>query len=580
MTFLCFYASLSWLSVLFRYARKRWPYGVLGCLIGLLVLGSGPAASAFGGEPLPSTAIPASPSPAQVIFDPDPFEATMIESEQAALVSLDDPTHYTLDVTVDWQDMKVSGTERVLYTNNETEALPDLYLRLYPNARHYAEGELAVEKVMVNGQEGQFRVDGTILEVHLAEPLPPEKQVELNLDFVVTVPHRDDRFGYYEGVMALGHWYPMMAVYDDEGWNLDPYVEMGDAFYSEVSMFTVNLTVPQEVVVVSSGLLADSVSQDDGAVRLTCYSGATRDFALALSPDYQVVSDTVGETTINSYYLPGDEEGGQDALQYAVDSVEVYNEYFGLYPYTELDVVETHFTVQGSPGGMEFPGLVIISSELYSGFFQEELDTVVAHEVAHQWWYGVVGNNQVDEPWLDESFATYSSIIYYEFAQGKGIAQAQLMLQAEAPFGLIAVAGLDAPVNSSLLDFDDPLHYQAIVYSKGTLFLDKLRQAVGDEAFFGILQSYYRKYKYGVARPEDFRRMMEEGAGDNDAATLYERWILKAEGIEGLDELPRLEELGPLLQMLLGAEWMEAEDWEELEKALWQLLEILGESGR
>lgn len=582
MTLMRFRALLSWFSILIRCVQKRWLYGILGCgicLAGLLVLGIGPVASAFAGKPFTSRAIPVSPSPAQIISAPDPFEATMIESERTALTSLDDPTHYTLDVTVDWQDMKVSGTEQVLYTNNETEALPDLYLRLYPNAEHYAEGELAVEKVMVNGQEGQFKVDGTILKVHLAKPLLPENQVELNLDFVVTVPHRDDRFGYYQDVVALGHWYPMMAVYDHEGWNLDPYVEMGDAFYSEVSMFTVNITVPQGVVVAASGLLADSVSQNDGPVRLTYYSGATRDFALALSPDYHVVSETVGEVTINSYYLTGDEESGKEALQYAVDSVKVFTEYFGPYPYTELDVVETHFTLQGSPAGMEFPGLVIISTELYHGFFQDDLDTVVAHEVAHQWWYGVVGNDQVDEPWLDESFATYSSLLYYEFVQGKESAQAQLMLQAEIPYSLIAVAGHDAPVKSSLLDFEDPLRYQAIVYSKGALFLNKLRQTVGDETFFAILQSYYQEYKYGVAHSEDFRQAMEEGAGDEDVATLYERWILKAEGIQSLDELHGLEDLGPLLQMLLGAEGMKPDDWEEFGRALWQLLNILEGSG-
>ncbi len=579
MSFVRFCSPLSWFPILIRYARKRRLYGVLGCLIGLLVLGTGPAAAAFGGKPCTSTASLVSPAPAQIVYEPAPFEATMIASERTALASLDDPTHYTLDVTVNWQDMQVSGTEQVLYTNNETEALPALYLRLYPNAEHYAEGELVVEKVMIDGQEGSFEVKGTILEVPLAEPLLPENQVELKLDFVVTVPHRDDRFGYYKDVMALGHWYPMMAVYDQAGWHLDPYVEMGDAFYSEVSMFTVNVTVPQEVVVAASGLLADSVPQDDGTTRLTCYSGATRDFALVLSPDYQVASQTVGETTINSYYLTGDEESGQDALQYAVDAVKVYNEYFGPYPYTELDVVETHFTVQGAPGGMEFPGLVIVSSELYHGFFQEELDTVVVHEVAHQWWYGVVGNDQVDEPWLDESFATYSSIIYYEFVQGEEAAQNQLMIQAEIPYGIMAVAGLDAPVNSSLLDFEDPLRYQAIVYGKGALFLDELRQAVGGQAFFDILQGYYRKYKYGVARSEDFRRVMKEGAGDEDVDTLYERWILKAEGIQSLEELQGLEELGPLLQMLLGLEGIEPEDWEELEEALRHLLGILEDLG-
>ncbi len=564
-----------------------------------------------GTSPEP-TSTPPLPTATAILSNPypmAPFAATMIEAEREAIAGLDDPTLYTIDVALDWQRLKVSGTEQVLYTNNETVPLNELYLRLYPNAEHYVEGDLSIQGILVAGQPSYFEMEGTVLKVDLGEPLAPEAQVELTIDFLVSVPYRDDRFGYAQRVMTLGHWYPIMAVYDDEGWNLDPYVEIGDAFYSEVSLYTLRITVPEDMVVVTSGLLAESLPREDGTVILTYYSGAMRDFALALSPDYRSVSETVGETTVNSYYLIGDEEGGEDALRYAVDALQLYNELFGPYPYTELDVAETYFTVDGSPGGMEFPGLVFVSTDFYQpSIFQAEQDTVVAHEVGHQWWYGVVGNNQVDEPWLDESFATYSSILYYEFAQGEEAAQQQMLVQGELPYQMMVLAGLDAPINSSLLEFDDFLQYLAIVYSKGALFLQELRRAAGDETFFNILRHYYQEHKYGLARPEDFRRAIEEVSARVELAELYDRWVLRAEGAEGLEGLKGfgplleslfemgglesvapeelqgmleglegLEELGPLLELFLGS-GMESVDPEELQGML-EGLEGLEELG-
>ncbi|MGD9100956.1 MAG: hypothetical protein PVF45_10790, partial [Anaerolineae bacterium] len=369
-------------------------------------------------SPTPQPTLPILPTPSPTVRptaapvvplstppgDAGALAPSLIASEREALAALDDPPHYTLDVGVDFETLTVAGTVEILYTNNEREALEAIYLRLYPNAEHYEEGETRIDAVNVDGVAADFVFEDqarTVLVVPLPAPLPPKAQTTLQIAFSVNVPRRSDRFGYDEGVMSLGHWYPMLAVYDDEGWNRDPYVALGDAFYSDVAFFTVHLTVPEDTVVAATGVEVGQVLHRPPRATITYVSGATRDFALALSREYETASAQVGETTVTSYYLPGHEQGGQQALQVAADAVEVYNARFGLYPYTELDVAETAFVIMGSPGGMEFPGIVFISSEFYrpGSFFASEMDTVVAHEVAHQWWYGVVGNNQVDEPW-------------------------------------------------------------------------------------------------------------------------------------------------------------------------------------
>jgi hypothetical protein len=524
---------------------------------------------------MPALSVPSSdPTPISHPGDTAPFAPAMISAEQAALDGLDDPPRYTLEVTVDWERHELSGVERLSYTNNEDRPLPEIYLRLYPNAEHYAEGELDIVQVMVDGREVEYQVRQTVLEVPLSPPLSPEETIELAIGFSVTVPQRPDRFGYAGDVMSLGHWYPMLSVYDDEGWHLDPYVDLGDAFYSETGLYTVYLTLPEELVVAASGIEESEMLHRARRKTLVFRSGAMRDFALAISPNYRVASAGVGEVTVNSYYLPDDEEAGREALDVAVQAVQIYGELFGPYPYTELDVVETPFMIEGMPGGMEFPGIVFISSELYRpGFFASEQDTVIVHEIAHQWWYAVVGNDEVDDPWLDEAFAVYSSILFFEKAQGMEEAQEQMLAQGQLPWFMAVMTDADRPVGTSLLEFDDLFSYSGIVYGKGAVFLARLRETLGDEAFFAMLRRYYAGHKYGVVQPQDFLQAIHETPGGEQGAAIYDRYVLRAEGMDD-EDMGNLSELADILRLLLGGKDVSPR---ELEQLLQELLKGLGQ---
>ncbi len=497
------------------------------------------------------------PEPPPVISypgDTKQFAASMIPEEQPALERLDDLPRYTLDLSVLWNQATVAGRERLLFTNNEAAPLDEIVFRLFPNAPYYQEGRLEIGAVEVDGHPAQFALgqEDTVLTVTLPAPLPPEAQTDLTLGFTVTVPSLPDRFGAYQDVMALGHWYPELSVYDDEGWHTDSYVSLGDAYYSEASHFTLNLTLSEEMAVAATGVETARRANSDGSVTLTYQGGAARDMAVVMSPAFETISTTVGQTKINSFYLPGDRAGGQMALDAAAGSVQAYNELFGLYPYADLDVVESYFLIEGSPGGMEFSGLVLISSEFYATegpYTMLDMPAMVmSHEVAHQWWYAVIGDDQVDDPWLDEAFAVYSSILYFEGEQGRKGAQIQLLENCTLPYRLVAWAGGDRPIASSLLEFDDAVTYSAIVYGKGGLFLHQLRHTIGDEQFLGLLQSYYAQFKYQVVRPNDFYTAMLNAIDDagqkQAAAKLYDDWVLGATGEPvSLDDLRGLLDL-------------------------------------
>jgi len=275
------------------------------------------------------------------------------------------------------------------------------------------------------------------------------------------------------------------------------------------------------MVVATSGSLVSETDNDDGSRTLHCVSGPMRDFNVVMSRDFVVESTTVGQTAINSFYLPMDEAVGERVLQYVSEALRTYNERFGLYPFTEFDAVETSTTA----AGIEYPGLIVIAQRFYEegqegGFFE----FATAHEVAHQWWYSMVGSDQVDEPWLDEALTNYSTLLYIEDIHGQREAQSILAGYFEDPYQQVVEEGRDAVVAQPVAAFSEE-DYAPIVYGKGPLFFHAMRQEVGDETYFAIMKEYLRQHKYKIATPESFLKVAESVSGRNLDA-IYKQWIL------------------------------------------------------
>jgi hypothetical protein len=480
---------------------------------------------------VPSPTPPPTTTPAPVITSPTqdltPYRAAMIPEAQADVEGLGNPTEYFIDLAVDMENLTLTGSERLLYTNNETVELNEVYLRLFPNTPGYG-GSTEIGRVIVNDQEAQgiYELGDSALKIPLAKPLAPGEQLNITLDFLVTVPRENvegyRQFVYTGGVMAIPNFYPMMPVYDDEGWNIEIAPNYGDATYSDTALYVVQLTVPQEMVVATSGSVVGRVDNSDGTMTLTCASGPMRDFNIVMSDEYQVVSDTVGQTTVNSYYMPNHEEGGLEVLKYARQALRAYSKLFGLYPFSEFDVMETPTIA----GGIEYPGLIVMNRNYYSRG-NDRFEFTTAHEVAHQWWYSMVGNDQVDEPWLDEALTQYSTLIYFEEVHGKGVADSIRRDYFEGGYRQTVEEGRDAVVAQPVAAFS-PEDYGPIVYVKGPLFFHALRQQVGYDTYFGIMRRYLEQHKYGIATPESFLAIAEEVSGQS-LDEIYHRWILSAE---------------------------------------------------
>ncbi len=439
------------------------------------------------------------------------------------------PTFYCIDAYVDsaGQPPRVYAIQDTRYVNRTDGPLDAVYFRLFPNKPSYGSA-LTLEEVTVGDVDVQHQheVEQTALRVNLPSPLSPGQSVDVHMEYDVTVPVDNMRgygtFNYQDGILLLSNFFPMAAVHEGNGWNLSLAPDYGDPVYAETSFFHVDLTLPPEAVVVASGSTVQTRENDDGTVTWSCISGPMRDFMVVISDRFQSSSLALGYVRVNSYYLPEHRDGGEEALEYARDCLRAYQQSFAPYPFAEFDVVEAPIFA----GGMEYPGMALLGVQYYENG-GEYFEFLTAHEVAHQWWYSIVGNDQVNVPWLDESLTNFSIVYYYEYAYGRPRAELAFQSFVARRYERLLEQGRDGSVAQPVAAFS-PDEYGPIVYGKGAMFFRELRELLGEELFLEVLRSYYRDRQYKLATPDDFLRVAE-GVSGRELDDFYEQWILEPE---------------------------------------------------
>jgi len=436
----------------------------------------------------------------------------VLRPDLRAEVDLSPLPSYTITAVVDTATATLRGDEYVTFSNPAGGALDRAVFRLLPNAASiYGGGSLTIEEVTRGEAAAPWEVspDGTVLTVSLAPPLQTGEAVTIRLKFRAVIPTGGGGYNilhHSAGVTSLAGWYPILAPFQGE-WQVAPVPVVGDANHFAAALYDVTLTAPATHDVVATG--ARLGVRDEGETRVWhLVSGPARGFAVALSDRFQVHTAERDGVTINYYALPtgGGGRSPQEALQMAADAFGVYSRRFGPYPYTEFDVAETLVSV----GGYEFAGMVYVQRSLRASGSLSQLRFMVSHEVAHQWWYALVGSDPVIEPWLDEALATYSVALYLEDVYGEATSRGMVAYFAREggrPNG--AAPGIDV----SALDYSSWPAYRGPVYYRGALFLDALRREMGDDAFFAMLRAYAREHRFGMATTRDLTAAAERHAG-------------------------------------------------------------------
>lgn len=449
---------------------------------------------------------------------------------------------YTMDITYN-DDYTLNVTQNLDYTNRTENTLNSIKFHLYPRSfrqdsncsvvstLNYSKcyyngssyGNLNVEELSVNDTPSNISIIGNdedILDVNIEEGLTPNSKCKITIKYTVILPNINHRFGYGENTINLGNFYPVVCVYEDGEFVIDSYHYNGDPFYSDMANYNVSITANSNLKLASTGNIL-STTVGENTTKYNIKADAVRDFAFVLSDKFNIVSDKVDNTTVNYYYYKN--QYPNECLKASLDSIRTFNSLFGQYPYDVINVVETNFV----HGGMEYPNMVMISDAVD---IQSDYINVIVHEIAHQWWYGLVGNNEFDYGWLDEGLTEYSTILFYEQNPSYNVDTDLLLKNTTNSFVTFVdvytkVFGtVDTSMNRALDEYNNESEYVYIAYVKGMLLFDSVREVLGDEKFITGLKHYFDNNKFCISAPEKLINAFEKSTG-RELSSLFESWI-------------------------------------------------------
>lgn len=489
---------------------------------------------------------------------------------------------YRIRAELDPENALLRGTEEIVFRNESPVTLPSLVIELsqnifapgVPRNRFVPiTGGITLERISAQGQELQQRtanqipiggdipmapagyaVQGTLGRIRLPTPLLSGDSVVVEIDWHYTIPPAPNFRTAWEDALGarafqVAQWYPRIAVFDDlHGWNLSPYLGDGE-FYQEYGDFEVAITVPtgfligatgelvnpEEVlttearsrllsaldadsttrIVTAADLSAENATQSALGGQLTWHFRAAevRDFAFSTSSAY--VWDTTRLSTrdgrtipVHALYRPGD-PNWEDAARFGQHATRFFDDYLIPYPYPQISIVE------GPIGGMEYPMVVFIGRPPSA----ESLYDVIAHEIAHQWFPMVVGQNEAAYAWMDEGIATYvENLAAADYFGGTDPFAGDL-----ASYRSIAGSEYEVPLMRHT-DLVSPYGSRGVAaYSKPALLLRTLRGLMGEEQFRSALDLYAHEWYLKHPTPWDFFSTFERVAG-SDLGWLFRPW--------------------------------------------------------
>ncbi|MGW3209950.1 M1 family aminopeptidase [Streptomyces sp. NPDC001135] len=387
---------------------------------------------------------------------------------------------YTVSLSSDTSGTVWTGHESATFTNASATALNEVYLRLWDNYHGTCDAMPIRVTGVTGGSAGALSVDCTALKIDLPAPLAQGQSATIGFDLGITVPSGADRFGHDGAYSFIGNALPVLAVRDSGGWHLDPYTNNGESFYSLAADFKVTLDHPSGLLVPATGTSTDTPGTS-GRTVTTATASKVRDFAWAAGPFSKISGTSPAGVAVNVYSVSGiSSSSAQSMLSTAKTAVDAHAARFGAYPYGELDaVIDNNYWF----GGMEYPGFVL---DLVS-------TTALTHEIGHQWWYGIVGDDEYNSPWLDEAFTDYAT----DLALGK---------TGTSCWNGVSWASSAEKITNSMAYWDaHSSRYSTVVYGYGKCALHDLRRVLGDTAMTKLMKDYATAHWYGVSTTAEFK---------------------------------------------------------------------------
>ncbi|MBI2331235.1 MAG: hypothetical protein HYU84_03570, partial [Chloroflexi bacterium] len=448
----------------------------------------------YTASPFPTSTFTLTPPPT-VTFTSAPAATIPASTTQAPppLPVTSSCPNYILFATLDFANKSLTADQTIRYYNTTGSALSDLVLSVQPNIYTNA---FTLNAIAQDGTAlTSYTLSGQRLSVNLNQPLASGSATTITLSFNLKIPQKGsgDVFGYDFNQINLVDWYPFIVPYQG-GWVLHDPMPWGEHLVYDASDIELNIKTDLDVILA----IGASPEANGEWTRYRMYS--TRTLAISASNEFQVSETTLGNISIRSYYFNGYQTAGDDMLTYASKAITTYSTQFAPYPHQTLAIVQTDMD-----DGQEYDALVFLATDFYSqytGSSRSNLTTIGVHEIAHQWWFSLVGNDQAYEPWLDEALATYSERIFYENNYPANISWWwQFRVNYFKPTGY---------VDATIYDYGSFRAYTNAVYFQGALFLDDLREQMGYGNFSKFIKAYATRYANGHATSEDFFALARE----------------------------------------------------------------------
>jgi len=452
--------------------------------------------------------------------------AAIIISAGLSNLSPELPASYRMEVTLDTASQIVTGSETIFFLNPTDDTLESLCFHLYPNAFRDTSSVLAhesreIRQDILAGNTASLTVSdividslpldstsitekGTLLYLTLPESLGPGETTEISLSFRLTLPLARMRFGYNaRGNYLLSHWHPILCGYQ-RGRLVENEYHQNSEFFSNFSSYYVRLVLPLGFDVGSTGELT-LVEKDSSRAIWQAAADTVIDFAFACGTGFEVSeSDTLG---IKIRYLI---EKGHVKLRDRADwitkfSLAFNSNWFFKYPYPTFTLVD----FDSGAEGMELPGMITLTfpGERLGPAAGAILNLGIAHEVTHEWFYGMVATNEAEEPWLDEGITTYVTSRLLE-AGGDSLGKVEVFgynIPLDISGQLVSMMSkAEYPINLKSWEYPDMFAYAGTVYYRASLMLRTLEQWVGRDKFDAFLKNYANLFRFRHPIWEDF----------------------------------------------------------------------------
>jgi hypothetical protein len=479
--------------------------------------------------------------------------------------------NYQMDVRLDVDKKLIHGTEVLTWRNTTRYPAPDLQFHLYYNAwrndkssffrsvryrnfdfSKYRDEDWAyidVQSIQIVDSDGRQQADltaameyiqpddgnkddRTVMRVVLPRPVAPGDTIRLKIEWESKVPRTFARTGVRGDYFFLAQWFPKIGVFEEDGtWNCHQFIQT--EFYADYGVYDVKLTVPTGWIVGATGREIEKRDNDDGTTTHRYYQEDVHDFAWTTSPHFQVHTQRFAEPGLPAVemrlLLMPDHAAKRDRyFRATAAALKYYGTWFGPYPYGHVTIVDPAY--RSGTGGMEYPTLFTGGTRWLSPAAIRSPEGVTVHEMGHQFWYGIVGNNEFEYAWLDEGFNTYSTTRTLETAYSPPVAFKRYLegflpvvfpsvQLAERTAGADRYDGFRSELKRDRMSTPSweygPGGYRINSYGKPGMMLRTLENYLGWETFQKVMSTYFDRWKFRHPRPEDFFEIVNEVTGED-----------------------------------------------------------------